>query len=218
MTISRSTFTLLTAIVAIVVSTEAYVAFPGHTRSMGNTILMAKGRKGSLKRNVDDSSGMGASKGLGKGVAKKSGRTTNWVPVKGISSSADLPTENGAIKLIDTYADDIMDGATNPNGAVCVVNFGGKTYCSEVNCSTCKIPLNKALILAANDETGDDPRICCNFCKTTHNLRTGERLANAESAGLVGGIVKGLFSASDTAPLKTYELGEKNGQIVINLA
>jgi len=222
MTFSRSTFILLTAIIAVVVTTEAYVSPPANIRSMDNTILMmAKGRKGSLKKNVAGSSGMGESnKGLGKGGNMGSSKNTNWVPVKGISSAADLPTEEdgNGIKLVDTYADALMDVGTNPNGAVCVMAFGGKTYCTDVNCSTCKIPLNKALILPPNDETGDDPRICCNFCKTTHNLRTGARLENAESAGLVGGIVKGLFSASDSAPLKTYELGEKKGQIVINLA
>jgi len=219
MTSLRSTFILITAIVAFVVTTDAYVTPPAYTRTVSNTfVMMAKGRKGSLRKNVEGSNGMGGSKGGSKGLGKEMGssKTTNWVAVKGISSG-DLPTDD-EIKLIDTNAEPLMDVGTNPNGAVCVVGFAGKTYCCAVNCPTCKIPMNKALVLPPTDETGDDPRMCCNFCKVTYNLRTGARVENAEKAGLVGGIVKGLFSTSDKIGLKTYELGEKKGQIVINLA
>jgi len=41
---------------------------------------------------------------------------------------------------------------------------------------------------------------------------------NAEKAGLAGGIVVNLFSKeSDKKPLPIYDLGEKNGQVLINL-
>lgn len=222
MPFSRSVVMLL---IASAVTTQAYVLSPTcNTRSIGSTaLMMAKGRKGSLRKNLDGSGNAGSSKGGGKplgGAQVTSGKNTNWLPVKGISSADDLPTEEegNTIKLVDTYADVLMDGATNPNGAVCVLAYGGKTYCCAVNCSTCKIPLNKATLYEPNDATDNiDPRICCDFCKTTFNLRTGVRIENAVASGLVGGIVKGLFSASSKAPLKTYELGEKNGQIVINL-
>merc|ERR1719491_485559 len=215
MTSLRSTFILITAIVAFAVTTDAYVIPPTFTRTVSNNaVMMAKGRKGSLRKNAGGSNGkgpgMGGSKGLGKEMDMRSSKSANWVPVKGISSVNDLPTED-AIKLVDTNAEDLMDVGTNPNGAVCVVGFAGKTYCCAVSCPTCKIPMDKALVLPPNDETGDDPRMCCNFCKSTYNLRTGSRLENAESAGLVGGIVKGLFSSSDKDSMKTYELGEKKG-------
>jgi len=208
-------------VIASVVTTQGYVLAPTfNTRSIGSTALMAKasGRKGSIRKNME-----GASKGGGKGIGggkAPSDKNANWLAVKGITSADDLPTETegNQIKLVDTYADVLMDGATNPNGAVCVLAYGGKTYCCAVNCSTCKIPLDKAEFYEPNDETDNvDPRLCCSFCKTTFNMRTGLRIEPATSTGLVGGIVKGLFSASSSAPLKTYELGEKNGQIVINL-
>lgn len=225
MPFSRAVIILL---IASVVTIRAYILAPTlNTRIIGGTaLMMAKGRKGSLRQNVEGSSKSGGGKPLGGGGKPiggggrvTSGKKANWLPVKGISSADDLPTEEegNKIKLADTYADVLMDGATNPNGAVCIMAYGGKTYCTAVNCPTCKIPLNKATLYAPNDETNGDPRLCCDFCKTTFNLRTGTRVENAESTGVVGGIVKGLFSASTKAPLKTYELGEKNGQIVINL-
>jgi len=205
-----------------VVTTQAYVLAPTcNTRSIGSTALMmakASGRKGSIRKNMEGSKKSGG-KGIGGGNAFMD-KNTNWLPVKGISSAADLPTETegNTIKLADTYADVLMDGATNPNGAVCIIAYGGKTYCCAVNCPTCKIPMDKSTMYEPNIETDNvDPRLCCSFCKATFNLRTGAQIENADRAGIMGGIVKGLFSASSKTPMKTYELGEKNGQIVINL-
>jgi len=212
---------ILMFLIGSIVTTSAFIVTPtydGHS-IIHTSLMMAKGRKGSLRKNVAGSNKTGGGKSLG-GVGKgATGKKMNWLPVKGISSADDLPTEDegNMIKVADTYADVLMDGATNPNGAVCIIAYGGKTYCTAVNCSTCKIPLNKAILYEPNDETGDEPRLCCNFCKATFNLRTGALVENAEKAGIVGGVVSGLFSASTKTPLKTYELGEKNGQIVINL-
>lgn len=178
--------------------------------------MMAKGRR-SLRKTV------AAANNSGKGVTPMGGdevgkTKNNWVPVKGITSMKDLPQEDGAVKIVDTYADVLMNGATNPTGAVSVVAYEGKTYCCDISCPTCKIPLTKANVFAPNDETNNvDPRLGCNFCKATFNIRTGERLKNEESTGLMGGIVKGLFSASEKTPLKTYALGEKKDQVLINL-
>jgi len=215
-------------LIASVATTRAYILTPTlNTRTIGRTsLMMAKGRKGSLRQNVDGSNKSGGGKPLGgggkplgDGGRAASGKKANWLPVKGIESAGDLPTEEegNKIKVVDTYADVLMDRGTNPNGAVCILAYGGKTYCCAVNCATCKIPLNKATLYEPNDETNGDPRLCCDFCKTTYNLRSGARVENAESTGIVGGIVKGLFSTSTKAPLQTYELGEKNGQILINL-
>jgi nitrite reductase/ring-hydroxylating ferredoxin subunit len=59
--------------------------------------------------------------------------------------------------------------------------------------------------------------LVCDFCKATYNVKTGERIADDGERGLMGNIVKSLFSATEKTPLRTYELGEKNGQVFINL-
>lgn len=110
-----------------------------------------------------------------------------------------------------------MNGATNPTGAVSVVNYEEKTYCFASSCSCCQIPLSKAKVLPPSEETGTAPRLSCDFCKATYNVRTGERVENAEKPGLLGGVVTGLFSKSDKKPLPIYDLGEKSGQVLINL-
>merc|ERR1712232_1195483 len=120
---------------------------------------------------------------------------------------------------IDTMATELIDGATNPTGAVAVANYGDKTYCFSASCPSCKIPLVKAKVYPPNDETNNaDPRLSCDFCKATFNVKTGDRLAeSAESSGIFGNVVKGLFSAQDSVPLQTYDLGEKDGKVLINL-
>jgi len=148
----------------------------------------------------------------------ESSKKTNWVPVTGVSSMADLPQDENVVKLVDTMADQLTDRGTNPTGAVSVVNYEGKTYCFASSCKCCQIPLAKATVLPPNEESGGtNPRVSCDFCKATYNIRTGERLVNAEKPGLLGGIVVGLFSKSDKIPLPIYDLGEKNGQVLINL-
>lgn len=145
-------------------------------------------------------------------------KKTNWVPVQGITSMSALPQEENVVKLVDTMADSLVNGATNPTGAVSIINYKGKTYCFASSCACCQIPLTKAKVLPPNEETGGAiPRLACDFCKATYNIRTGERVKNAEGGGLLGGVVSGLFSKKDKDPLPIYDLGEKNGQVVINL-
>jgi nitrite reductase/ring-hydroxylating ferredoxin subunit len=152
------------------------------------------------------------------GGAMESSKKTNWVPVQGVTSMADLPQEENVVKLVDTMAEQLIDRGTNPTGAVSVVNYEGKTYCFASSCKCCQIPLAKAQVLAPNEESGGtNPRVSCDFCKATYNIRTGARLADAEKPGLLGGIVVGLFSKSDKIPLPIYDLGEKKGQVLINL-
>eukprot|EP00559_Dactyliosolen_fragilissimus_P004626 CAMPEP_0184859198 /NCGR_PEP_ID=MMETSP0580-20130426/4205_1 /TAXON_ID=1118495 /ORGANISM="Dactyliosolen fragilissimus" /LENGTH=211 /DNA_ID=CAMNT_0027355687 /DNA_START=77 /DNA_END=712 /DNA_ORIENTATION=+ len=183
---------------------------------------MAKGRK-SLRKTVAAGNAGNARgvKPMGGDDLKSSSsqqKTTNWVKVQGISGLKELPQEENVVQLVETKAKALMNAATNPNGAVSVVNYEGRTYCFDSSCSSCKIPLTKAKVLPANDETDNvDPRLSCDFCKATFNVRTGERVEDSGSAGLVGGIVKGLFSAQDKVPLTTYDLGEKNGEVLINL-
>eukprot|EP00567_Pseudictyota_dubia_P006555 CAMPEP_0197442224 /NCGR_PEP_ID=MMETSP1175-20131217/8287_1 /TAXON_ID=1003142 /ORGANISM="Triceratium dubium, Strain CCMP147" /LENGTH=180 /DNA_ID=CAMNT_0042972653 /DNA_START=311 /DNA_END=853 /DNA_ORIENTATION=+ len=179
-------------------------------------MTMRKGRK-SLRKTVGG--GMASSKPIRPmGGDEVVARRTNWVPVSGISSMADLPKDENKVKLVDTMADQLIDGAVNPTGAVSVVNYEGKTYCFASSCSSCKIPLTKAKVLPPNEETGGtDPRVSCDFCSATFNVRTGDRLEDAGGSGILGGLVKGLMSAKEKEDLPTYDLGERDGKVLINL-
>lgn len=206
--------TILMVVLHLIVSSDAFQL--STQRSIDRkTILFAKGRR-SLRKTLKSRS---TSEINPMGGEMKSSRNTNWVPVKGIKSMDDLPKEENVVKVIDTMANELTDGATNPTGAVAVANYGAKTFCFSVSCPSCKIPLLKSKIYEPNEETKNvDPRITCGFCKTTYNIRSGERLAeSAESTGLLGNVVKGLFSAQDSVPLETYDLGEKDGRVLINL-
>ena len=207
--------TLLSAVLlfcALVISTTAFSPAQLNPR-FSQTSLDA--RRKSLRKTVAAGNNSRGVKPMGGDM--ETGTKTNWVPVEGMSSMKDLPQEENSVKLVDTHADQLINGATNPTGAVSVVNYSGKTYCFASSCSRCQIPLTKAKVLPPSDETGENPRISCDFCKATYNIRTGERVENAEKPGLIGGVVTGLFSKSDEVPLPIYDLGEKSGQVLINL-
>jgi len=209
------TATLLMASIAIhYPMTSAFVSIPAMKNFDSTSLMMASRRKSS--RKILKNTGV---KGMDSSGDAGNTKKANWIPVEGLNSMDDLPKEEGVVKLVETNAFALTDRNTNPKGTVGVAAFMGNTYCFNVFCPTCKIPMNKADLYKPNDETENvDPRISCEFCKSTFNLRTGKRLENAEKGGLMGGIVKGIFSASDKRePLETYALGEKNGSVVINL-
>jgi len=133
-------------------------------------------------------------------------------------SVKELPTEEGEIKLIETGAFLLVNKQTNPGGAAATVKYGGEMYCFDANCPQCKIPLTKSKILAPNDETKNKaPRISCDLCKYTYNLKSGEQLDAAEATGLFGGIAKSILGSQEGGDLSTYELGEKNGRIMFTM-
>lgn len=157
---------------------------------------------------------MGGSSSSSNSGGLSSGR--NWIQTK--NTVKDLPTEEGKVGLIETNAFLLVDKATNPNGAVSVVKYGPETYCFSVNCPKCKIPMTKAKTLPPNEETKNKaPRIACDFCKSTFNLKTGAPVTAQEGAGIFGSIAKAVMSAQDTAPLPVYQLGEKNGKILFSM-
>lgn len=202
----------LAAVSVVVASVEAFGVI-----QTKRSVMEMKRRGGGSFRNVGSSSGgkVGASSSTPMSSGSSGG---NWFPVSGIKSMKSLNLEEGKVQLVDTNVKAIVDGATNPTGAISVVQSGGKTFAASVGCSCCKIPLNKAKVLEPNEETdGADPRLACDFCGATYNIRTGKRVKAAGSGGLLGGVVKGLFSKSDEEPLKVYALGEKNGKVFINL-
>ena len=115
------------------------------------------------------------------------------------ASVSDLPTTTGSIAIIDTNQPTIKDAATNPTGAICTGKYEGSLYAWSVNCECCKVPLNKAKLLPADDKTGSFPRLSCGFCGATYNVGTGEPVDDAEGEGvggnMFGGIVKNLMSS-----------------------
>jgi len=180
-------------------------------------MTMRKGRK-SLKKNINNGLGGGSAGVTPMGGESTVSKKTNWVPVAGISSMGDLPQDENSVQLVETKAQKLMNAGTNPNGAVSVVNYKGNTYCFSSSCPSCKIPLTKAKVFEPNEETGDAPRVSCDFCSATYNIRTGEKVADAEgTGGFFGGVVKGLMGAKPSEPLPTYDLGEKGGNVLINL-
>jgi len=180
-------------------------------------MTMRKGRR-SLKKTVGEGMVERAVPMGGKEVVTRT-IPMRWVPVEGASTVDDLPKEDNKVKLINTMAEALIDGAVNPYGSVAVTAFQGNTYCFAASCSCCKIPMDKAKVYAPNEESGKDPRLCCDFCGSTFNVRTGDRLENApeRNSGLLGGMVKNLFSASPTVGLQTYDLGEQGGKILISV-
>jgi nitrite reductase/ring-hydroxylating ferredoxin subunit len=148
----------------------------------------------------------------GSGMA--SGR--NWINVPS-KTVKDLPNEEGQVVLLETNAPFLVDKGTNPKGAVSVMKYGPDTYCFSSSCPQCKIPMSKAKALPPNEETDDMvPRVVCDFCKATFNLKSGKSVTAQEGKGFLGSLAKAVLSAQDSAPLKIYQLGEKNGKILFS--
>jgi len=211
--ISRA-FLLLVSFTAV--AAWSTVTLPRAARTQRSVLTMKRGR-GSLGKEVGG--GSAAASGMGsKGSSASSsmGSQINWIPIQ-VSSKA-LPKEDNTVGLVDTNLPTMKNGQTNPTGAVSVLKYKDQTYCFAVNCPSCKIPLTKAQAVAGNEESGNQPRLVCDFCKSTYNLKNGAKLTSAvPKPGLLGGIAKSLFSAQDSGPLPVYKLGEKNGKLVIAL-
>lgn len=188
------------------------------TTATTTTNLMMRRGRGSLGKEVGgagsagmDNSNNDSSSSSGSGVGG-----VNWIPIQ--VSAKSLPAEENKVGLIDTNLITMKNGQTNPTGAVSVVKYSGQTYCFAVNCPSCKIPLTKAECLPGTAESSNQPRIVCDLCKATYNLKTGAKLTSAvPNAGLLGGIAKTLFSSKESGPLPVYKLGEKGGKLLIAL-
>jgi len=191
----------------------------GYVMTIRHDMTMARG-KGNLKKSfgVGDSQ-RGKPKSLvtkDQDVAASGGE---WIAVSGIKSMSEMPKAEGTVSVVETMAYALKDPRTNPNGAVSVVNYKGRTYCFAIACPSCKIPLTKASVLDPSDESNNDPRISCDFCSATFNARTGKVLATEKSTkkNLLAGVVSSLMSSKDEEELPTYELGEKNGKVLIKI-
>lgn len=209
------------AVIALVLVVSTVECYAPALMTRRSAMTMRKGRK-SLNKTIKNGLGGNSAAGvrpMGGESTTPATKSNNWVAVSGLTSLSDLPQEDNKVQLVETMAKQLMDAGTNPNGAVSVVNFDGKTYCFSSSCTACKIPLTKATVLSPTEETNNiDPRLACDFCSATYNIRTGETISDAGgTGGLIGGAVRGLFGASKTKLLPTYDLGEKNGNVLINL-
>jgi len=139
------------------------------------------------------------------------GKQPFWVPTS-IKSIAALPQESNVVKLVDTGVPALINKQTNPNGAVSIVNRDGQTYCFAASCAACQIPMTKATVLDPTTETGADPRLACEFCGGTYNLRTGAPVTKEK-----GKMLGFLFSKSEDKPLPVYGLGEQKGKVFLSI-
>lgn len=114
-------------------------------------MTMKRGR-GSFKKEIQ-----GGSESNSVGI----GPSRNWVDTK--QKVTVLPKEEGTVTLLDTGVFLLVDKATNPTGAVCVMKYGPETHCFSSSCPQCKIPMTKAKALPPSSETGTAPRISCDF-------------------------------------------------------
>lgn len=190
-----------------------------YVMTIRHDMTMARG-KGSLKKNFGaENSRRGKSKALDIKPKDVSASRGEWTAVSGIKSISEMPRAEGTVSVVETGAYALKDPRTNPNGAVSVVNYKGETYCFSVSCPTCKIPLTKSSVLDPTDESNDHPRISCDFCTATFDLRTGKALTRDTSGkkNLLAGVVSSLMSTKDDEELPTYELGEKNGMVLIKI-
>jgi nitrite reductase/ring-hydroxylating ferredoxin subunit len=190
--------------------TDAYSPMGMTTRR--STMTMKRGR-GSFKKEIGGDTG---SSSASSGSTGMSGGGRNWlnVPEKTVK---DLPKEDGEVILLDTQAFLLIDKGTNPTGAVCVMKYGPETFCFSSSCPQCKIPLTKAKVSPPNEESKKAPRLACDFCKSTFELKTGKKVASEENTGFLGGIAKAVLSAQESAPLPIYQLAEKNGKILFSM-
>lgn len=175
-----------------------------------SALYMAKRGKGLS--GVGGSNKMSKPKSIEGSETAQAAAPSKWAQTT-IPSIESLPKEKNEVQLINTDVPSLMDKGTNPKGAVSIVNYDTKTYCFSSACASCKIPLTKAKVLEANDETGNsDARLQCDFCGATYNLRTGSPVQKE------GGKILGfLFSKSENVPLPVYGLGEQGGKVFIDV-
>lgn len=180
------------------------------------SLYMVRRGKGSIGKEVGIEGGMGMGGDESSSSATSTG-SINWTPIA-VSVKA-LPTEENLVTLIDTNLVTMKNSQTNPTGAVSVIQYKKQKYCFGVNCPSCQIPLIKAKCVPGNEESNQQPILQCDLCKASYNIQTGEKITSTanvgEKPGILGGIVKSIFSSKSSGPLKVYKLAEKNGKLLI---
>mmetsp|Transcript_21319 Transcript_21319/g.40511 ORF Transcript_21319/g.40511 Transcript_21319/m.40511 type:complete len:218 (-) Transcript_21319:125-778(-) len=213
MILQRSHLTFL-ALSALICSASAFTLHTSSSssRTPATALGMAKRGRGSFQKETD------ADGFSGKKTTSGVRNDINWCPVN--PPGQKLPDQVNQVGLLDTNLPTMKNSATNPTGAVAVVKSDNdQTYCFSSSCPSCQIPLTKAKVIESTAKTAPHPRLVCDFCKATYSLKDGSRLSGEdavkEGGGILGGIVKNVFSAKDSGPLKMYKLGQKGKDLVI---
>jgi nitrite reductase/ring-hydroxylating ferredoxin subunit len=214
MTMFPSSLLLLSTLMLLIGSSVSFAPTP-NLANVRSSVLMAKRGRGSFQNESGQSIPNPAGKKAGglSNAANDSG--INWCP---LPPGQKLPEAEGAVTLMDTELTTMKNGATNPTGAVGVVKYEGQTYCFSSACPSCKIPLLKAKVFpGVVDPAAENkaPRLACDFCKSTYNLKTGNKVAAVETGGFFGSIVKSVMQSQASGGLPIYKLGEKNGKLLI---
>ena len=217
MSVQRSKIAAVLVSVLLWAFATAYHVTPLQTscRTQRCTLYMKRGR-GSFKQEAG-TGGLSGKKSSGTSSGVR--RDINWCPMP---SGQKVPTQVNKVGLLDTNLPTLKNSATNPTGAVSVVKADNdQIYCFSSSCPSCQIPLTKAKIVEGTATTEPHPRLVCDFCKATYSLKDGAKLegedAVKEGGGLFGGLVKNVFSAKDSGPLKMYKLGQKGKDLVISV-
>lgn len=183
-------------------------------------MTMKQGEKASTKKipkqgGFGDSSASSSSASSARQVAS----STNWIAIPATTADVENVKE-GKVQLIDTMADSLMDSLTNPTGAVSIAKYSGDIYCFSSSCPSCKIPMSGAKVLPVTPSRSA-PLIACTFCKNAYDLKSGKKTeVSPEEAGggLFAGLAKSIFKSTGNGdPLPRYQLGEKDGKLLINV-
>eukprot|EP00523_Entomoneis_sp_CCMP467_P000279 CAMPEP_0168740972 /NCGR_PEP_ID=MMETSP0724-20121128/12262_1 /TAXON_ID=265536 /ORGANISM="Amphiprora sp., Strain CCMP467" /LENGTH=208 /DNA_ID=CAMNT_0008788439 /DNA_START=94 /DNA_END=717 /DNA_ORIENTATION=+ len=195
-------FFLLLALSSLVVEGYSLVFTP--TFQTRRTELSMKRGRGSFKKEIGSSSSSPSSNSkVGAGMASSmaggsTSKSINWCPMP---ANQKLPTEPGKVGLLDTNLPTLKKQATNPTGAVGVVTYQAETYCFSASCPSCQVPLTKAKVVSSSSSDGGaaaSPKLVCDFCKATYNLKDGSKSESADNGGLFGGVVKSIFATQES--------------------
>ncbi|GMI25890.1 hypothetical protein TeGR_g948 [Tetraparma gracilis] len=177
----------------------------------GPSALAAKRGKGGL-----GSKGGSKPPNPGFSAPQPSGSSSKFFKTPALATS--LPAEDGAVALLETMAPPLINAGTNPNGAIAVARFAGKLFAFQSGCETCQFPFKKAKLLPAAEDSGEDPRLACDFCGCTYNLRTGAPLKDAGVSGNVMGKMVRSTNTKGRSGVRVFELAEDDkGRVLLKL-
>lgn len=198
-------------IVSLLAFADAYTFSTFATRR--STMTMKKAGRG--RKKMSQAVGTSSSSPTEE-TSSSGGFSRNWKSMPTAKWNLKQLQDN-KVQLYDTNLETMKDKLTNPTGAVSVLKYNGGVFCFSSSCPSCKIPMTGAKVLPATSSR-PTPLIACNFCKSAYDLKTGAKTDAAEETGggLFAGLAQNLFKASNNNdPLKTYQLGEKDGQVLI---
>jgi nitrite reductase/ring-hydroxylating ferredoxin subunit len=183
-------------------------------------LFLAKKRGMRLDRDLLGSDGPGGSSTTSGGSSN-----ANWraLPASVSNPASALPSEMDRVALLETQLPALTNPATNPAGAVAVVRHGGKTYCFDSACPSCKIPLTKAKVTdqpSSSDSQKPKVVLSCDFCTASYDLASGARVekpSKDSGGGLFSGIVSNIISADprSAGPLRLFKLSQQGGKLMI---